>query len=85
MAAKQTKKTSNARLMQAAMEKALSGDIAACKLDLPPYFEIEASYSDWTVAQRYAYYPGVERVDTQTIRFESHDFYEVLRFMHFCL
>lgn len=71
--------------MQAAMEKALSGDIAACKLDLPPYFEIEASYSDWTVAQRYAYYPGVERVDNKTIRFESHDFYEVLRFMHFCL
>lgn len=71
--------------IKAAVQTALSGDISACKLDLPPYFEVEATYSDWTVAQRYAYYPDVERIDNKTIRFASHDFYEVLRFMHFCL
>ena len=71
--------------IKSAMEKALSGDLSACKVELPPYFEIEASYSDWTVAQKYAYYPDVTRINNKTIRYESHDFYEVLRFMHFCL
>ncbi len=71
--------------IQTAMQTALSGDISACKVYLPPYFEIEVSYADWTVAQRYAYYPDVVRVDNKTISYATHDYYEALRFMHFCL
>ena len=71
--------------IQASIKQALSGDISACKLALPEHFSIQISYVDWTVAQKYAYYPGVSRVDNKTIRFETDDYYEAMRFMHFCL
>lgn len=71
--------------IKTAMQKALSGDISRCKITLPKSFTIEISYVEWTTAQRYAYYPGVERINNKTISYTTDDYYEAMRFMHFCL
>ena len=71
--------------IQTAMQNALQGDISACRLTLPDHFNIQISYVEWTTAQKYAYYPNARRIDNKTIAFETDDYYEAMRFMHFCL
>ncbi len=69
-----------------AMSAALSkDDLSDCYLPLPPYFELVVEYKDWNTAHSYSFYPGAESVDAKTVKFESDDYYEVMRFMHFCL
>ena len=60
-------------------------DLSDCILPLPPYFELVVEYKDWNTAHSYSFYPGAEAVDAKTVKFESDDYYEVMRFMHFCL
>jgi D-amino peptidase len=68
------------------MREALSReDLSDCLLSLPEYFDMTVEYKDWTEAYGYSFYPGVEMLDAKTLRFESDDYYEVMRFMHFCL
>ncbi len=72
--------------IKAAMEKALaSPDKSACCLPLPEHFVLDVEYSDWNNAHRYSFYPGAVSLDAKTVRFEADDYYEVMRFMHFCL
>ena len=69
-----------------AMDAALSKeDLADCILPLPAHFELTVEYNDWNTAHSYSFYPGAVAVDAKTVRFESDDYYEVMRFMHFCL
>ncbi len=58
---------------------------AACMLTLPPSFEIRVEYKDWGTAHRLSFYPGALTVDAKTISFTTADYYEAMRFMHFCL
>lgn len=58
---------------------------ALCMLTLPDTFEIRVEYKDWNTAHKYSYYPGAVTVDAKTISFSANDYYEVMRFMHFCL
>ena len=69
-----------------AMDAALSKEnLADCILPLPAHFELTVEYNDWNTAHSYSFYPGAVAVDAKTVRFESDDYYEVMRFMHFCL
>ncbi len=69
-----------------AMNAALTKDnLSDCYLPLPPHFELVVEYKDWNTAHKYSFYPGAESVDAKTVKFESDDYYEVMRFMHFCL
>ena len=68
------------------MKQALSReDLSDCLLSLPSYFELTVEYKDWNTAHSYSFYPGAVSVDAKTVKFESDDYYEVMRFMHFCL
>lgn len=60
-------------------------DLSACMLTLPAHFELTVEYKDWNTAHSYSFYPGAVSVDAKTVRFESDDYFEVMRFMHFCL
>ena len=42
-------------------------------------------YGDWNTAHKYSFYPGAVYVDAKTVKFESDDYSEVMRFMHFCV
>ena len=71
----------------------LTGDYGICfdaekelpTLRLPDSFMLEASYKAHPRAYRNSFYPGAFLRDANTVVFESDDFYEILRFMHFCL
>jgi D-amino peptidase len=68
------------------VKKALSReDLSDCYLPLPDHFELVVEYKDWNTAHSYSFYPGAVALDAKTVRFESDDYYEVMRFMHFCL
>ena len=68
------------------MKAALSReDLSDCILPLPDHFVITVEYNDWNKAHSYSFYPGAVAVDAKTISFESDDYFEVMRFMHFCL
>ncbi len=70
------------RGMRAALEKE---DLSDCMLALPAHFELVVEYKDWNTAHSYSFYPGAVSVDAKTVKYESDDYYEVMRFMHFCL
>ena len=57
----------------------------ACMVKMPEHFEIAVEYKDWNTAHKYSYYPGAVSVDAKTVSFASDDYYEIMRFMHFCL
>ena len=68
------------------MKAALSReDLSDCILSLPDHFVITVEYNDWNKAHSYSFYPGAVYVDAKTVKFESDDYYEVMRFMHFCV
>lgn len=60
-------------------------DLSDCILPLPAHFELVVEYKDWNTAHSYSFYPGAVSVDAKTVKFASDDYYEVMRFMHFCL
>ena len=60
-------------------------DLSDCCLPLPAHFEMVVEYGDWNTAHKYSFYPGAVYVDAKTVKFESDDYYEVMRFMHFCV
>ena len=68
------------------MKAALSReDLSDCYLTLPPHFTMTVEYNDWNKAHSYSFYPGATLVDAKTVKFESDDYFDVMRFMHFCL
>ena len=56
-----------------------------CKVELPPEFKIEISYIKHTQAYKASFYPGVSRLNPNTILFETDDYFEVLRMFSFLL
>ena len=65
---------------QACLENA-----AQAALELPQRFRLDVRYKDHPTAYRAGFYPGVQRLDSHTLRFEAEDWHDVLRMMHFCL
>ena len=68
-----------------AVAKAMKGDIKKCLPKMPKKFEIAITYREHHAARRYSFYPGAEQVDSRTILYKTADYYEAMRFMHFCL
>ena len=50
---------------------------------LPDRFEMEICYKDHVKAEKFSYFPGVERVSDNTIRFITDDYFELLRVFSF--
>ncbi len=73
------------RLIEAAATAALRGDHAACRLILPSAFTLEISFNNPTDAYAASWYPGVQHIGRRTIRFETRDYFEVLRAVKFTL
>lgn len=68
------------------MEEALRSDYKeSCKVKLPSHFLVEIAYRDLNTAASNSLYPGVHRIDGKTVLFESDNYTEVLRMMHFIL
>ncbi|MET1029173.1 MAG: M55 family metallopeptidase [Dongiaceae bacterium] len=73
------------RLIEAAATRALRDDHAACRLTLPTAFVLEISFTNPTDAYAASWYPGAQHIGHRTIRFETRDYFEVLRALKFTL
>ncbi len=67
------------------MTAALSKDVSECLLTLPKHFTAEIQFKETARAVRGQYYPGAKLADAKTVRFESDDYFEILRFFFFVL
>lgn len=62
---------------------AFAKDFSTCQLPLPAHFTCEICFKDWTLAHGASFYTGVQRKDANTIVYETHDFYEFLKFFFY--
>ena len=69
--------------IEESVEQALRGDLSQCFSSLPNHFTIDFGFKDHYLAKAKSFYPGAQLIDPQTVRFETDDYYEVLRVMHF--
>jgi D-amino peptidase len=68
-----------------AVEAALSADLSACSLELPPEFELVVEFTNPVDAYRVSWYPGAQQVEPRAVRFVSDDYFEILRSLTFLL
>ena len=73
------------RLIHDGMKEAISKDPRTCLMTLPEHFHVEIEFKDMEKAQRGSYYPGVTRIGSKRIAFDSEDYYEVTRTLYFIL
>ena len=67
------------------VENALKGDVSKCRLVLPEHFTVDITYKDHTMAKKASFFPGAVSTQPHSIRFESDDYFEVLRLFAFVL
>jgi D-amino peptidase len=64
-------------------QRALAGEGRARPLAMPERFTLEITYRDPVLAHRHRWYPGAEHVGERTIRFETRDYFDVLRMLNY--
>ena len=69
--------------IRAGAEKALAGDRKSCLLKLPDRFMLDVVYGNPTDAYRHSWYPGASHAGDRTIRFETGDYFEILRMLNY--
>ncbi|MDL2214177.1 M55 family metallopeptidase [Clostridia bacterium OttesenSCG-928-O13] len=72
-------------MIREGMRKSLATGRFSCQVDMPESFDVKVRYTTHQKAFFAAYYPGAQQLDEKTVGFVSEDYYEVLRFFHFCL
>jgi D-amino peptidase len=75
-------KESCARIAEG-VEKALKGNLKRSQLKLPKKFSLEVEYSNPVNAYKASWYPGCRHLGNRTVRFETRDYFEVLRALQF--
>jgi len=71
--------------IRAGVAEAVASDVSACRIELPPSFDISVRYKDHRVAFRKSFYPGARLEEVETVCFASEDWFEVLRFFSFVI
>ncbi len=71
--------------IQEGVQVALQGDVSKCRLPLPDQFIVDITYKDHARARKASFFPGALSTQPHTIRFESDDYFEVLRLFAFVL
>jgi D-amino peptidase len=66
-------------------QRAVTGDVSRCRLELPAHFAVEVRYKNHAQAYSSSFFPGASLKDAHTIQFETNDYFEVLRFLIFVL
>ena len=69
--------------IRSSVEQALKGDLARCRVAMPPHFAVEVRYRVHTVARQVSFYPGAHLVEPHVVQFEADDYFDVLRFFMF--
>jgi len=72
-------------LIKEGVKEVLSKDISRCKLELPKEFKLEIRYRQHKDAYKRMFYPGVTKVDENTISYISNDYMEVLKLVNYLI
>ena len=73
------------RLIREGVKTAVQKGGKNCMLDLPDHFITTIKYPDHKKAFRNSFYQGAELINEKTLRFESDNYMDILRFYHFVL
>ena len=65
------------------VKKVLSNELSRCHIELPNEFVVDIAYKKHYDAYRASFFPGVQLINDDTIRFVTKDYFEVLRLLHF--
>lgn len=69
--------------IRSAAESCLRGGLKVRPRPMSKLFKLELEYRDISLAYRKSFYPGARLVDDRTLRVETHDFFDVMRFISF--
>ncbi len=69
----------------AGVSVALKKDQQAFKTQIPNHFSVKIEYLHHTLAYKNSFYPGAKQIDDTSVLFETDTFFDVLRFMKFCI
>jgi len=75
--------TARARIKES-VEGVLKTDLSQYRLTLPQHFSLELTYRRPVEAYRDTWFPGMKRLSTSTLGFESANYLEVLTALGFC-
>lgn len=67
------------------VSEALAGDPGQARITLPSRFEIEIEYRFHTQAYEKSFYPGAKQSGPHVVRFETDDYFDVLRALTFMI
>ncbi|MBR2973889.1 MAG: M55 family metallopeptidase [Clostridia bacterium] len=67
------------------VQQALSGDLDKCKITLPEKFVMKVRFRNHADAYFNSFYTGIKQLDAKTLQYETDDWLEILRMVHFVL
>ncbi len=67
------------------VKHALKGDLSACQFPTVEHFSVSIRFTNVTLAYKASFYPRVKAEDALTVRFETDDYFEVMRFVLFVI
>lgn len=73
------------RLIEEGVERALKNNLNKNQVKLASSFKLEIGYKDHGYAYRKSFYPGARQVSPRSIRFETRDYYEIMRATSFLI
>lgn len=73
------------KLIRENAEKSLKQDLEKAKINLPENFKVEICFKEHTYANKMSYYPGMKKLNSNTLLFETNDYFEILRMVRFVL
>jgi D-amino peptidase len=71
------------RAIRVGAEAALRGDLRQCLLQVPEHLVVEITYGNPVLAYRHSWYPGMVHAGERTIRFETNNYFDVLRMLNY--
>lgn len=67
------------------VELALQKDLKKNLIEMPKHFNVEIQYKRFNDAYNASFYPGCKQISSDTVSFESDDYFEVVRALKFIL
>lgn len=76
---------STLKWIESGVESALNQDLSEALVKLPEHFTVEITFKEHTMKTKKSFYPGIQEVDALTLKFETNDYFEVLRMIAFVI
>jgi D-amino peptidase len=72
-----------AKAIREGSAQALKGELSKSLLQVPEQFLVEITYGNPNLAYRHSWYPGMVHAGNRTIRFETRNYFDVLRMLNY--